>query len=503
MTLFALTLLQATLACLLGGWLLRGLLYLALRRWPALGAQRSVWLGALLVLLAVFLLPLLPHGRQISVVPEISLPAAASAAALPRDEAEAEVVPALAAAALAPAPSATTWLSMLAIAWLGVYALGLAVMARRRWRGRASVRSLLKAAQPLATHAAFSPEQMRQLRAQRIAVLEIDAPVSAMLVGAWRPRLLLPAHLRLFTPEQQHLVIEHELTHARHADPALQLLAGAVRLLLWFNPAARQLGAQLGWAQELACDRHVLAGRPQRQRQQYAAALVRQLDLQTCFLAGLAFGGQASSMQERIVRMRDSSAAGVHWAASLAIGLALCALGAASVVLQPALAWTAAEPTASSALAAAAVPAQATPWRNPLASMRVTGFFGVARPVTPRGLRGLDLAARRGTPVLAVADGIATVTQDEWLGKLVRINHGGGLESLYAHLDSVAPADGAIVKAGQPIGTAGATGRSTGPHLHFQVRQDGRVQDPQQWLHGLDANASARALRMRKEQFGR
>ena len=61
---------------------------------------------------------------------------------------------------------------------------------------------------------------------------------------------------------------------------------------------------------------------------------------------------------------------------------------------------------------------------------------------------------------------------------------------------------GTAVTAGQAIGTVGDTGLATGPHLHFQVSRDGRLQDPQQWLAGLDANASARALRMRKEQFG-
>ena len=507
MTLFALKLLQATLACLLAGLLLQGLLYLAQRRWPALAARRSLWLGAQLMLAALFMLSLLPGSAQVSVVPEVSLSAAGTGPGLPAGAA-------LPAVALAQSPQApgdgsagTAWLATLALAWLCAYPPGVVFLVWRGWRGRALVRGLLKVARPLDVAAlqargAVNGAQLRQVR--RMAVLEIDAPISPMLEGIWRPRLLLPAHLAQFTAEQQHLVIEHELTHARRRDPFIRSLAHGVQALLWFNPAARWLGGKLGWAQELGCDRQVLSGRPQRQRQQYAAALLRQLSLQAHFSGGLAFGGRRSGMADRIARMRDTQAAGAPWLATAAIALVLCSLGAASLALQPALAWSV--PGAADASGPEA-PAPARPaaaaWRNPLASMRVTGFFGVVRPITQTGLRGLDLAARRGTPVQAVADGIATVTQDDWLGKAVRIAHGGGLESVYAHLDSVALDDGAIVAAGQLIGAVGDTGRATGPHLHFQVRQDGRLQDPQTRLAGLDANASARALRMRKEQFGR
>ena len=508
MTLFALTLLRATVACLLTGLLLQGLLHLAQRRWPVLSAQRGVWLGAQLLLVAVFMLSLLPHSQRISVVPEVSLPVVTTAT---------EVLPAPlaqpAAASTVPADespeiaSNTIWLKRLALAWLLVYPCGVAYMAWRYRRNQAMVMTLLKAARPLdlaamQAHGAFTEMQLRQLQQQRMKVLEIDAPISPMLLGSLQPRLLLPAHLAQFTPEQQQLIIEHELTHSRRRDPAVQLLANCLHALLWFNPALRRLGQKLGWAQELGCDRQVLAGRPQQQRQQYAAALVRQLSVQSCAPAGLAFGGKPGGMIDRVARMRDTQSGSMPWGVKLALVTVLGTLGASSVVLQPALAWVPAEP-ASATATAGAIPDTA-PWRNPLASMRVTGFFGVVRPTTPKGLSGLDLAASRGTPVHAVADGVARVAHDDWMGNLVRIDHGGGLESLYIHLDSVALADGTLVKAGQTIGTVGATGRAaTGPHLHFQVRQDGKRQDPQTRLAGLDANASERALRMRREQFGR
>ncbi|MGK5052503.1 M56 family metallopeptidase [Janthinobacterium sp. RB2P8] len=475
MLLFSLTLLQASAACLVTGPLLWAMLRLAQRRWPALAAQRSVWLGAQLVLAAVFVLPLLPDTRQLSVVPELSVPVYLASAA-----------PDVPMAMVAPATglsSAASWLALLPSAWGLIYLLGVACAAWRWQRGHAMLRTLLQLA--------------RRRRLHGMEVLEVDAPISPMLVGVWRPRLLLPAHLAQFTPEQRQLVIAHELTHARRRDPLLLLLANLLQALMWFNPAARWLAGQLAWAQELGCDRQVLAGRPARQRQQYAAALVRQLGLQLQPLPGLAFGG--GSMAERLLRMRGGQDR-LPPALRVLTVLLLCAIGAASLALQPALAWAVAATPAAKHTAPATAPAI---WRNPLDSMRVTGFFGVVRQMTPQGHSGIDLGARRGTPVHAAADGIASVSEDARLGKAVRIDHGAGVESLYAHLDRVTLTTGMAVTAGQAIGTVGATGLATGPHLHFQVSRDGRLQDPQQWLADLDANATTRALRLRKEQFGR
>lgn len=489
MLLLSLTLVQASVACMLTGLLLWGLLSQAARHWPALAAQRSVWLGAQLVLAAAFVLPLLPATQQLSVVPEVGVPAAL-AVLNPLDPLGplGHLAPGLPMATDAPAtapPSGMAWLALAPPAWSLLYLLGLVCTAWRWRRGRAMLRTLLQLAQPRHLHG--------------IDALEVDAPISPMLVGVWRPRLLLPVHLAQFTPEQQQLVIVHELTHARRRDPLILLLATLLQALLWFNPAARWLAGKLAWAQELGCDRQVLAGRPQRECQQYAAALVKQLGLQMQPLPGLGFGGGTRVMAERVMRMREGQKR-QPVAMRLLTGSALCAIGAASLVLQPSLAWTAAAVPAAMLAAPATAPA---PWRNPLDTMRVTGFFGVVRPVTPQGHSGIDLAARRGTPVHAAADGIASVSEDARLGKAVRIDHGGGVESLYAHLDQVRLATGMAVTAGQAIGTVGATGMATGPHLHFQVSRNGRLQDPQQWLAGLDAKATARALRVRKEQFGR
>jgi murein DD-endopeptidase MepM/ murein hydrolase activator NlpD len=96
---------------------------------------------------------------------------------------------------------------------------------------------------------------------------------------------------------------------------------------------------------------------------------------------------------------------------------------------------------------------------------------------------GVDLAAARGTPVAATLPGIATaILSSTGYGLHVVIDHGGGLSSLYGHLDAVMITSGEYVLAGQVIGTVGSTGNATGPHLHFEIRRDGIAEDPLQDL---------------------
>lgn len=92
---------------------------------------------------------------------------------------------------------------------------------------------------------------------------------------------------------------------------------------------------------------------------------------------------------------------------------------------------------------------------------------------------GLDIGAPYGTPVLATANG--TVTFAGWrggYGRTVVIDHGGGVESLYAHLSTLGVSVGERVSQGQEIGRVGNTGRSTGPHLHLEIRVNGKSVNP-------------------------
>ncbi len=124
----------------------------------------------------------------------------------------------------------------------------------------------------------------------------------------------------------------------------------------------------------------------------------------------------------------------------------------------------------------------AVPSRMPVEDMRMTSNYGMRNhPILRQRKRhnGVDLAAARGTPVYATADGMVGMAKYYGsYGNYVQIEHGGELETRYAHLSSYTVRAGDMVSKGDLIGYVGSTGRSTGPHLHYEVRIEGEPVNP-------------------------
>jgi murein DD-endopeptidase MepM/ murein hydrolase activator NlpD len=99
--------------------------------------------------------------------------------------------------------------------------------------------------------------------------------------------------------------------------------------------------------------------------------------------------------------------------------------------------------------------------------------------------QGIDFATERtGIDVKAVASGIVTFAEEkQGYGLMVKVNHGNGYETVYAHDEKLLVKPGDIVKKGQIIALSGNSGRSTGPHVHFEVHKNGRVVDPSSYVH--------------------
>jgi murein DD-endopeptidase MepM/ murein hydrolase activator NlpD len=135
------------------------------------------------------------------------------------------------------------------------------------------------------------------------------------------------------------------------------------------------------------------------------------------------------------------------------------------------------------------------PTEEPVKAGRVGSPFGYRiDPITGHSAlhTGLDFPADIGTPIMAAAGGVVVVQEfHHAYGNMVEIDHGNDLITRYAHASTVVVKKGDIVKRGQLIAKVGTTGRSTGPHLHFEVLVSGVPQDPRPFLNAGEALAAA------------
>ena len=130
--------------------------------------------------------------------------------------------------------------------------------------------------------------------------------------------------------------------------------------------------------------------------------------------------------------------------------------------------------------------ARKLPISNPAPGRSISSTFGVRKdPLlgTPALHSGMDFRAPLGSDAIATAAG--TVVKAGWnggYGRMVEIDHGGGLTTRYAHLSKILVTEGQQVDIGEAVGKVGSSGRSTGPHLHYEVRRNGNAIDPLRFL---------------------
>ena len=105
---------------------------------------------------------------------------------------------------------------------------------------------------------------------------------------------------------------------------------------------------------------------------------------------------------------------------------------------------------------------------------------------------GVDLRAPEGAPILAAMNGVVRSAGPRGgYGNAVEIDHGGGVSTIYAHASALSVKPGDLVTAGESLGEVGQTGKTTGPHLHFEVREQGKAIDPKKALNAYGIRAEA------------
>lgn len=347
---------------------------------------------------------------------------------------------------------------------------------------------------------------------RRSPVIRCTADSRAPLTyGIRRPVVLLPADL-LADREALRMILTHELAHIRRRDCLRKLLFTLCLCVYWWNPVCWGMVILANRDLELACDALTLRYLGWDRRKSYALTLL-ELAARQAQPHPLCSGFGKPAAEERIQAIMKAKKIPVYLTI-LAVILAAAVVTVFATQAEPASAPEApAAPVqtvqpeteapnkvtleipqtasveesrpADAAPEPAAQPQYVFPLEDADAAV-LDGFGNRPVPDIPVNVsqkyafhRGVDLEAEEGSSVLAVADGMVTVsTSDPIYGEQITIRHADGMLTTYCHLSERLVSEGDSVRQGQIIARSGATGWVTGPHLHLDVQVNGEYVDP-------------------------
>lgn len=390
---------------------------------------------------------------------------------------------------------------LLLAAWI---AAGLFFAARSFGRRRPLVRLARRSPEVAGPVAACLLDRWRRRygirRPVRLVACDADegGGIGPFTVGTWRPIVVVPSWIAR-RPQLLEATLAHELAHVRRFDDLRLLVQELVRAVWVLFPLVHVAVARMRRERERVCD-HLATAPGRLSRRRYVAAL------RTILAGGLepvrAVPGLGSTVSRSTAKrnrsMRFDALLTEPKRTTLRGGLLYVALVLLVLPMAPMVASAPAsadEPPTSATAPSADVSSTASnrgadavlaTMVRPLESRRVTSPFGPRRdPFGGSELHhtGIDVKADASHALTAPADGVVELATTRWeghedWGTVVILDHGEGVRTVYAHLDSFTVEEGATVRRGQRIGAPGSTGKSTGPHLHFEIHRHGEPIDP-------------------------
>ncbi len=307
-----------------------------------------------------------------------------------------------------------------------------------------------------------------------------SAPTEPFTVGTFRPRVYVPTSL-LRRPRLLEAALAHELAHVRRRDDLRLLLHSLVRVLYPLFPPVHIAVARMNAERERMCDQLVVSsGRLSRRR--YGEALLSLLRANLApatAVPGLSNSRRSLKMRfQSLLSDRQPQPAWAGRLVYLALLLVLLPMAPAATV------------GASGGAATAEVVAGEVVLLNPLPGERVTSPFGERRnPFDDSVVHhdGIDVHASEDSRVIAPAGGVIEMASRRWadnehMGLVMIVDHGNGLKTYYAHLGAFLAQEGQRVVSGQEIAVPGNSGKSTGPHLHFEIWRGDDKLDPADYI---------------------
>ena len=337
---------------------------------------------------------------------------------------------------------------------------------------------------------------------RKVKLVTSERFLSPFTIGILRPVIFIPESL-LSSNNTGMLqsIIAHEMAHIKRFDDLWTKFQNIIQLIYFFNPVVWFVNSKIFLCRECICDSMVLSER-KISLQAYGQGMMAVLKLNI-------FGSDTMSMQpcfgshQDKFKYRIKKLKGDHnmkkYQSFLIYGslfiLGLFILPMAGNIIQSndaaqSFQLIAAEQGPKINISAPQ-PLIDDVFNCPIKVGRVTAPFGkMINPFTKKEAlhKGIDIAARKGTEVYAAADGVVKVAFSKILkkskcrGKYIIINHNDGFSTMYSHLSEVLITKGQKVKAGDLIARIGNTGKSTGPHLHFEIRKNKKAQDPEKHI---------------------
>lgn len=506
---------------------------MTLRRLPKGTFVALWWLTALRLLVPVELPSRFSVYTLLESLRRAEVPAVPTApAAAPYASARVAVIPGPPEAVSAPAPAPFP-------VWTAVWTAGAVLLALWflihyiRWRRR--FRKSAPANCP-------NPSICFRRRVQIRVTDQIGAPLT---YGLLRPVILLPETLDLKDEDAVSCVLAHELSHIRWLDGLLKLVLAAALCLHWFNPAVWLLYLLANRDMELRCDEAAVLTLGKDSRERYALTLIHLAELRNEYVPLCGFSHK-SGMEERIqaiMNVKKQSLLACFIALVLVLGVTTAfATSAKPASNEEQEEWTAVRealpegetigreplpedepilvpgplpegepedqeaPPEGEAISREPLPEdepvlvpdplpegkadipEGADMIWPVDSDKITNRFGSRANPGGEGIvehNGVDIGGMEAeAPIYAAKEGTVKDTgYNAENGNYVRLSHGDGMETFYAHCQSVLVKTGDSVTLGQTIATVGSTGKSTGPHLHFEIVANGVQRDPGNYYH--------------------
>lgn len=348
------------------------------------------------------------------------------------------------------------------------------------------VRKLIAQATPHSGLGLLTEQQIGKMTANNVGLFITKQPISPFVFTLFRHHIVLPEQVFTMPAQQRKLLIEHELTHLQRLDSIAVLLFRLLSSVFWFNPFVQLMEKRFLRSMELNCDKAVIAAHPQ-EKLTYAQALITSLKFsQPKLVTGIGpyFSGSGFNKQDYQRRIKAALAKDIscHYGKryKLILLLLTSVFSLMTYAAKPFFTLSGLETVHADGIL-------------PVAKSSISsGFEDISDFRGRRPHRGIDFAAPVGTPVVASFAGKVVIADDISLhknyGKVILIEHEDQKKTLYAHLDSFAVSPGQYVSAGQQVGSVGISGRVTGAHLHFELLQHNKHQDPSQYLNLANVN---------------